>query len=190
MRLMRRMLSSAQCLAGGPFEFFSERAKRPRELMDRGLEPPIVGCLEIDSELFHQLGALTNAVASEHRLTRLHRLMGGMSACSAWPSSCAGSELKTLRCVHEPRLLADEKCCVGDLLAGYGVRGRAKDGTSRASRDSADQQRERSVPNVWRSLPAPSFLRWFAPRKPRVRARGAACRRVRGSGMLRSTRHR
>jgi hypothetical protein len=97
MRLMQRMLLSAQCLAGGPFEFLSERAKRPRELRDRGLEPPIVGCLKIDSELFHQLGALTNAVASEHRLTRLHRLMGGMSPCSAWPSSYAGSELKTLR---------------------------------------------------------------------------------------------
>jgi hypothetical protein len=97
MRLMRRMLSSAQCLAGGPFEFFSERAKQPCELMDRGLEPPIVGCLKIDSELFHQLRALTNAVASEHRLTRLHRLMGDTSPRSAWPSSYAGSELKTLR---------------------------------------------------------------------------------------------
>ena len=97
MRLMQRMLLSAQCLAGGPFEFLSERAKRPRELRDRGLEPPIVGCLKIDSELFHQLGALTNAVASEHRLTRLHRLMGGNSPCFGWPFRYASRVLKTLR---------------------------------------------------------------------------------------------
>jgi len=32
MRLMQRTLSSAQCLAGGPFEFFPGRARRPRGL--------------------------------------------------------------------------------------------------------------------------------------------------------------
>ncbi|CAN7251511.1 hypothetical protein LJR029_003596 [Caballeronia sp. LjRoot29] len=97
MRLMQRMLLSAQCLAGGPFEFFSERAKRPCELMSRGLEPPIIGCLIIDSELFHQLGALANAVAFEHRLTRLHRLMGGNSPCFGRPFRYASRVLKTLR---------------------------------------------------------------------------------------------
>jgi hypothetical protein len=65
--------------------------------MHRGLKPPIVGCLKIDSELFHQLGALTNAFASPRRLTRLHGLMERMSPCSAWPSNYASNELKTLR---------------------------------------------------------------------------------------------
>jgi hypothetical protein len=80
-----------------PIRIFSERAMRPWELTDGGLEPPIVGCLIIDSELFHQLGALTNAVASGRRLTRLHRLMGGMSLVSRRHSSYAGRVLKTLR---------------------------------------------------------------------------------------------
>jgi hypothetical protein len=97
MRLMQRTLSSAQCLTGGPFEFFSGRAKRARGHMRRGLEPPIVGCLKIDSELFHRLGALTNAFASQRRLTRLYGLMGRMPPCSAWPSNYASNELKTLR---------------------------------------------------------------------------------------------
>ncbi|WP_158934430.1 hypothetical protein [Burkholderia sp. S171] len=97
MRLMQCMLSSAQCLAGGPLEFFFECAKQARGVVHRGLKPPIVGCLKIDSELFHQLGALTNAVAPERRLTRWYRLMGGMSPCSAWASRYAGRKLKTLR---------------------------------------------------------------------------------------------
>jgi len=33
MRLLQRMLSSAQCLAGGPFEFFFRHAKWSRELV-------------------------------------------------------------------------------------------------------------------------------------------------------------
>jgi hypothetical protein len=33
MRLMQRTLLSAQCLAGGPLEFFSGRATRPRGLV-------------------------------------------------------------------------------------------------------------------------------------------------------------
>jgi hypothetical protein len=96
-RLMRRTLSSAQCLAGGPFEFFQGHARRPCELMQRGVEPPFVRCLKIDSELFHHLGALTNAVASQHRLTRLYGLMERMAPCSAWPSKFGSIELKTLR---------------------------------------------------------------------------------------------
>jgi hypothetical protein len=96
-RLMQRILSSAQCLAGGPFEFLSGDAKQPCALMHRGVEPPFVRCLKIDSELFHHLGALTNAVASQHRLTRLYGLMGPMPPCSAWASKYAGIELKTLR---------------------------------------------------------------------------------------------
>jgi hypothetical protein len=97
MRWMQRTLLSAQCLAGGPSEFFSGRAKPALGLMHRGLEPPIVGCLKIDSELFHQLGALTNAFASQRRLTGLYGVMEHMLPCSAWPSNYAGNELKTLR---------------------------------------------------------------------------------------------
>ena len=61
--------------------------------------------------------------------------------------------------MHEPRLLADEKCCVGEQLAGYGDHGRVKEGTRRASKGSVDQQRELSVPNVWHALTARNFLR-------------------------------
>ena len=157
MRLMQRMLSSAQCLAGGPFEFFFRRAKWSRGLVRGGGKAAFVGCLKIDSELFHQLGALANAFASRHRLTRLYGLMDRVLPLSVSPPSLAGHELKTLRPAHEPRHLADESYCAGDKLAKYGVRGPVKDGTSRASRDSADRQLERNLPNVWHSLTASQF---------------------------------
>jgi hypothetical protein len=123
MRLLQRMLSSAQCLAGGPFEFFFGRAKWSCGLARRGGKAPFIGCFKIDSELFHQLGALANAFASRQCLTRLYGLMESVPRWSASPSNRAGNELKTLRSAHEPRRLADDKCCAGDRRAEYGVRG-------------------------------------------------------------------
>ncbi len=58
--------------------------KAARELAQRtGLSQHSSVVLKIDSELFHQLGALANAFASQHRLTRLHGLMERMLPCSA-----------------------------------------------------------------------------------------------------------
>jgi hypothetical protein len=81
MRLMRRTLLSAQCLTGGPFRFLSGRAKCDWRLIRRVVKPTFVGCMEIDSELFHQIGALANAFALWHRLTRLCGLMALTQPC-------------------------------------------------------------------------------------------------------------
>ncbi|MEA3105174.1 MAG: hypothetical protein QOF74_9414 [Caballeronia mineralivorans] len=45
------------------------------------VKPTFVGCMEIDSELFHQLGVLANAFALWRRLTRLCGVMALMQPC-------------------------------------------------------------------------------------------------------------
>jgi hypothetical protein len=81
MRLVRHTLLSAQCLTGGPFRFFYRRAKWHWRLMRWVVKPTFVGCMEIDSELFHQLGVLANAFALWRRLTRLCGVMALMQPC-------------------------------------------------------------------------------------------------------------
>lgn len=114
MRLMQCMLSSAQCLAGGPFEFFCRCVKWPRGPARGGGKAAFVGCFKNDSELFHQLGALANAFALRHRLTRSHSLTERVLSLSASPYGFALRDLKTLRPVHERRHLADETYFAGD----------------------------------------------------------------------------
>ena len=45
------------------------------------VKPTFVGCMEIDSELFHQLGVLANAFALWRRLTRPCGPMALMQSC-------------------------------------------------------------------------------------------------------------